>query len=163
MTAQTKTPRQPSAMRIGGAFLETGAGRRRRGPERKSQLSTDGFAGYPSAVDLAFAQEATYGQIIKSFNEGEQPGRYGPPDMVQADRRPYWGIEDAFSICTSHVERNNLTIRTFMRRYTRLSLGFSKKLENLEAAVALHVTYFKFCWRPAWLVGHSGDGGGADA
>ena len=52
------------------------------------------------------------------------------------------------SICTSHVERNNLTIRTFMRRFTRLSLGFSKKLENLSAAVALHVAYHNFCWRP---------------
>ena len=58
-----------------------------------------------------------------------------------------WG-EDLRTICTSHVERNNLTIRTFMKRFTRLSLGFSKKLENLAAAVALHVAHFNFCWRP---------------
>ena len=52
---------------------------------------------------------------------------------------------DPYSICTSHVERSNLTIRTFMRRFTRLSLGFSKKLENLAAAVALHVAHYNFC------------------
>lgn len=70
--------------------------------------------------------------------------------MIQADRRPYTDI-DPYSICTSHVERNNLTLRTFLRRFTRLSLGFSKKLENLIAAVALHVAYFNFCWRPRTL------------
>lgn len=58
------------------------------------------------------------------------------------------GIENVRTICTSHVERNNLTIRTFMKRFTRLSLGFSKKRDNLAAAVALHVAYFNFCWRP---------------
>lgn len=57
------------------------------------------------------------------------------------------GVENLRTICTSHVERNNLTIRTFMKRFTRLSLGFSKKLENLAAAVALHVAYFNYCWR----------------
>ena len=50
-------------------------------------------------------------------------------------------------ICTSHVERDNLTIRTFMKRFTRLALGFSKKLENLAAAVALHFAHYNFCRR----------------
>jgi IS1 family transposase len=111
------------------------------------QISTDGFAAYPGAIDLAFAREASYGVLIKDYTESEQPGRYGPPDMVHADRRPQWGIDDPYSICTSHVERNNLTIRTFLRRFTRLSLGFSKKLENLCAAVALHFAHFNFCRR----------------
>ena len=57
----------------------------------------------------------------------------------------FGGVDDPASICTSHVERNNLTIRTFMRRFTRLSLGFSKKVENLRAAVALHVFHYNFC------------------
>ena len=52
---------------------------------------------------------------------------------------------DLKSICTSHVERNNLTIRTFIKRFARLSLSFSKKLENLAAAVAMHVAYYNFC------------------
>lgn len=59
-----------------------------------------------------------------------------------------FGDFDPMTISTSLVERNNLTIRTFMRRFTRLSLGFSKKLENLAAATALHVAYFNFCWEP---------------
>ena len=58
------------------------------------------------------------------------------------------GSPDEGKICTSYVERNNLTMRTFLRRFTRLSLGFSKKLENLEAAVALYVAYYNFCWIP---------------
>ncbi len=62
------------------------------------------------------------------------------------NRRIVFGDFDPFSICTSHVERNNLTIRTFMKRFARLGLGFSKKLENLAAATALHVAYFNFCW-----------------
>src|SRR5260370_20528639 len=74
------------------------------------------------------------------------PGRYAPPELVSTQRRSIFGDIDPFSICTSHVERNNLTIRTFMRRFTRLSLGFSKKLENLAAATALHVAYFNFFW-----------------
>ena len=67
--------------------------------------------------------------------------------MTGAERRIVFAGPDldAASICTSHVERNNLTIRTFMKRFTRLALGFSKKLENLAAAVALHVAYYNFC------------------
>jgi len=111
------------------------------------QLSTDGFNGYPSAVKNAFGDEIAYGQIIKEFAESPQPGRYGPPVMVAAERRQITGLTDIdpYSICTSHVERNNLTIRTFMKRFTRLSLGFSKKLENLAAAVALHVAHYNVC------------------
>lgn len=56
-----------------------------------------------------------------------------------------------FTICTSHVERHNLTIRTFMKRFARLSLGFSKKLDNLESAVALFLGYYNFCWRPGTM------------
>ncbi|MGD0388974.1 MAG: hypothetical protein ABSC42_08470 [Tepidisphaeraceae bacterium] len=111
------------------------------------QLSTDGFNAYPAAVKNAFGDEIAYGQIIKEFAEPVQPGRYGPPVMVAAERRQITGLTDMdlSSICTSHVERNNLTIRTFLRRFTRLSLGFSKKLENLAAAVALHVAHYNFC------------------
>ena len=57
------------------------------------------------------------------------------------------------TICTSHVERNNLTIRTFMKRFTRLALGFSKKLENLVAATAMHMAFYNFVWKPATLNG----------
>jgi hypothetical protein len=69
--------------------------------------------------------------------------------MVGTERKGIFGIreDEERSICTSHVERHNLTIRTLMKRFTRLSLGFSKKLENLEAAVAMFLAYYNFCWR----------------
>lgn len=111
------------------------------------QISTDGFAGYPEAVDLAFGPYARYGQCIKDFRNADQPGRYGPPELVYSERRPIFGRLAESEIGTSHVERNNLTIRTFVKRFARLSLGFSKKLENLAAASALHFAYFNYVWR----------------
>jgi IS1 family transposase len=114
-------------------------------PGERPRLSTDGWNGYPNAVDNAFAGRIDYGQIIKTYGEAEQPGRYGPPVLVDTERRVITGDIDPRAICTSHVERHNLTIRTFMRRFTRLALGFSKKLENLDAAIALYVAHYNFC------------------
>jgi IS1 family transposase len=111
------------------------------------QLSTDGFAAYPEAVDLAFGRYVNYGVLIKDYRNTDQPGRYGPPELIATERREIFGIVNEQSICTSHVERHNLTIRTFMRRFTRLSLGFSKKLENLAAACSMYVAYYNYCWR----------------
>jgi hypothetical protein len=70
--------------------------------------------------------------------------------MVGSQRRAVFGLSDTEqrSICTSHVERNNRTIRTLMKRFTRLALGFSKKFENRQPTVALHIDYYNFCWRP---------------
>jgi IS1 family transposase len=113
----------------------------------KPQLSTDGWLGYPAAVASAFRSQVNYGQIVKGYQNDEQPGRYGPPAMVSSERRRVFGVDNLRTICTSHVERNNATIRLFVKRFTRLTLAFSKKLENLAAAVALHVAYFNFCWR----------------
>lgn len=112
------------------------------------QISSDGFAAYPEAVDLAFGAYAKFGTIIKDYRNATMP--YTPSEMVGTQRRGVFGMNESEirSICTSHVERNNLTIRTFMKRFTRLALGFSKKFENLEAAVALHMAYYNFCWRP---------------
>jgi IS1 family transposase len=114
-----------------------------------TQISTDGFAAYPEAVDLAFGPYAKYGQIIKDYRNADQPGRYAPPEMVATERKGIFGIreDEERTICTSHVERHNLTIRTLMKRFTRLSLGFSKKLENLEAACAMFLAYYNFVWR----------------
>jgi IS1 family transposase len=112
------------------------------------QLSTDGFKGYPEAVDLAFGPYVKYGVIIKDYRNARMP--YTPSEMVGVERRARRGMaeREEGTICTSHVERHNLTIRTFMRRFTRLSLGFSKKLENLSAAVAMYMAFYNFCWRP---------------
>ena len=113
------------------------------GPRPK--LSTDGWAAYPDSIDMAFAGRASHGVLIKDYRNAEQPGRYGPPEMIGADRRVISGGIDEDEICTSHVERHNLSIRTFLKRFTRLSLGFSKKLANLEATFALYVAHYNFC------------------
>lgn len=111
------------------------------------QISTDGFAAYPEAVDLAFGPYAKYGQIIKEYRNAAMA--YTPSEMVGTVRRSIRGLDksEERSICTSHVERNNLTVRTFLRRFTRLSLGFSKKLEYLAAACGMFVAYYDFVWR----------------
>jgi IS1 family transposase len=109
------------------------------------QLSTDGWRAYPGAIDMAFGNSAEHGILIKDFADAEQPGRYGPPEVVGEHRIPRAPHLDPNEICTSHVERHNLSIRTFMRRFTRLALGFSKKLQNLEAATSLYVGHYNFC------------------
>ena len=113
-----------------------------------TQISTDGFKAYPEAIDLAFGPYVKYGTIIKDYRNATI--QYTPSEMVGTQRRSVYGMDESMepTICTSHVERNNLTIRTFMKRFTRLALGFSKKLQNLEDAVALHMAYYNFCWRP---------------
>jgi IS1 family transposase len=118
-----------------------------------TQISTDGFAGYPEAVDLAFGPHVKYGTIIKDYRNATQSNPYTPAEIISTERRAVFRMDDSEkrSICTSHVERHNLTIRTFMKRFTRLSLGFSKKLENLQASVALFLAYYNYCWRPGKL------------
>lgn len=124
---------------------------RPEGYQTRVQISTDGFPGYPEAVDLAFGPHVKFGTIIKEYKNATMA--YTPSEMVGTKRTGIQGIGDnqRWTICTSHVERNNLTIRTFMKRFTRLALGFSKKLENLEAAVNLHMAYYNFCWRPGTM------------
>lgn len=115
------------------------------GYETVVQISTDGFAAYPEAVDLAFGPYARYGVLIKNYRNASLP--YTPSEIVGTDRRVVKGQFSEWDICTSHVERHNLTIRTFMKRFARLSLGFSKKFECLAAAVAIFTAYYNFCWR----------------
>jgi IS1 family transposase len=111
----------------------------------RPQISTDGWMAYPNAIDLAFAGTAKHGVLIKNFRESQQPGRYGPPELCGETRQPLCDDLHPDAICTSHVERHNLSIRTFMRRFTRLALGFSKLLRNLEAATALYVAHYNYC------------------
>jgi IS1 family transposase len=111
----------------------------------RPMISTDGFKPYLGAVEDAFGGTADHGVIIKSYGEdAEQFGRYAPPKVVSTERRPITRDLDPYSICTSHVERHNLSIRTFLRRFTRLALGFSKKLECLDAAIALYIAHYNF-------------------
>ncbi len=110
----------------------------------RPQLSTDGFQPYMPAIRRHFNGTVRHGVLVKNYVNPEV-GRYAPPTLMKAERYNINGINNLATICTSHVERNNLTIRTFMKRFTRLTLGFSKKLENLVAATALHVAVYNFC------------------
>jgi IS1 family transposase len=109
------------------------------------QLSSDSLSAYVEAVERSFGAAVDYGQIVKTY-EGEPigPGRYSPPRVIAADRLVITGQPRIEKISTSYVERNNLTIRMQMRRFTRLTNAFSKKLDNLKAAVALHLAHYNF-------------------
>jgi IS1 family transposase len=109
------------------------------------QISTDGLAAYPEAIDLAFGPFATHGVLIKKYRNATMP--YDPSEMVGTKREVKRGEISQWSICTSHVERTNGTIRTFMKRLSRLTYAFSKKLENHQAAIAMFIAYYNFVWR----------------
>jgi IS1 family transposase len=109
------------------------------------QLSTDGLTTYVDAVERAFGADIDYGQIVKAYEaEPIGPGRYSPPRVVSAEKAVIAGKPAPEHISTSFIERQNLTMRMSMRRFTRLTNGFSKKVENLRAAVALHFCHYNF-------------------
>ncbi|MCB1058054.1 MAG: IS1 family transposase, partial [Acidobacteria bacterium] len=98
------------------------------------QLSTDGLDAYPEAVSYHLGARVDYGQVIKQYGSTtkEDQRRYSPASIIAVEKRSILGAPDEARICTSHVERNNLTIRTHMKRMTRLTCAFSKKWENLR-------------------------------
>lgn len=112
------------------------------------QLTTDGHKPYIEAIEGAFGSNIDYAMLVKHYsNPGEAKQaqkRYSPSQFVSADKRRITGDPDVKAVSTSHVERQNLTMRMGMRRFTRLTNGFSKKIENLECAVALHFMYYNF-------------------
>lgn len=110
------------------------------------QLTTDGHGPYLGAVEKVFGGAIDYAMLVKVYESQEQQGqrRYSPAQFVKADKRPVTGNPDLGTISTSYVERQNLTMRMGMRRFTRLTNGFSKKVENLEHAVSLHFMHYNF-------------------
>jgi IS1 family transposase len=109
------------------------------------QLSTDSFKPYFNAVDTVFGTDIDYGQIHKEYREetkGEK--RYSPAQIIRVIINPLIGQPSIKHISTSYIERQNLTMRMQMRRFTRLTNAFSKKLRNLESAVALHFYHYNF-------------------
>lgn len=110
------------------------------------QITTDGFRPYIEAIETAFGADVDYAQLVKLFAaENPGPGRYSPPKVSGIEITEISGHPDRSRICTSYVERNNLTIRMQLRRFTRLTNGFSRKLANLKAALALHFAWYNFC------------------
>jgi len=109
------------------------------------QLTTDGHGAYPNAVGLAFRHNIDFAQLVKTYaadRTGE--ARYSPAVCTGARVRVDRGNPDPARISTSYVERQNLTMRMGMRRFTRLTNGFSKKLDNHMAAIALHFLHYNF-------------------
>jgi IS1 family transposase len=110
------------------------------------QLSSDAHQTYRGVVGLVFDPgEVDWAQLIKQYRSTHRgEGRYSPPICVGAERKPRLGDPDPTKISTSYVERQNLTMRMGMRRFTRLTNAFSKKIENLAAAVSLHYMHYNF-------------------
>jgi IS1 family transposase len=128
-------------------FLDDLAGRM----GNRIQISSDQLAAYPEAIERGFGCEVDYGQIVKTYSvtnlNKDAASRYSPADVVKAEKTIVSGMPDISHICTSHVEKQNHTLRMHCRRLTRLTNAFSKKLENFEAAVALNFVYYNVCKR----------------
>lgn len=108
------------------------------------QLTTDGWHPYLMSVEKVFGGAIDYAMLVKIYEGQDDERRYSPAGFVKAEKRRISGVPDMSKASTSHVERQNLTMRMSMRRFTRLTNGFSKKIENLEHAVSLHFMYYNF-------------------
>ena len=116
--------------------------------KNRVQLSTDGFHAYAEAVRKSFGMDVVYAQIVKIYGTYEFGERkYSTSGVLSSEKKVFMGRPDVDLISTSYIERLNATTRTHMRRLTRLTLAFSKKRENFEAAVGLHFAYYNFVKR----------------
>jgi len=110
------------------------------------QLTTDGFRAYADAVDATFGTNVDFAMLVKVYaHDEESRERYSPSEVVDAVPIPVMGSPEPQRISTSHVERQNLTVRMHLRRFTRLTNAFSKKLSNMKAALAIHFAHYNFC------------------
>jgi IS1 family transposase len=114
--------------------------------DQSFQITTDGFKSYVAAICDTLGDRVSFAQLIKVYrSDPEAERRYSPGEVVDTEVVPIMGNPDTARVCTSIVERQNLTIRMQMRRLTRLTNAFSKKWENLWAAYCLHFAHYNFC------------------
>ncbi len=110
------------------------------------QIFTDGFLPYRTMIPMHFGRRAHFAQVVKHFDgDDRDEHRYSPPQVRSVEHLWIQGSPKAGQVSTSHIERSNWTIRGNLRRFTRLSNGFSRKLANLRAAVALYVCWYNWC------------------
>lgn len=110
------------------------------------QITTDGFHGYLQTVSMIFGTRADYATLVKHYEDDDQhEHRYAPPRVTEVVSKVISGNPVPELVSTSYVERHNLQMRTCIRRFTRLTNAFSKKLENLEAALALYFAHYNLC------------------
>jgi IS1 family transposase len=115
---------------------------------QRVQLTTDGHSVYLDVIERAFGSNIDYATIVKIYGPDPEPQkRYSPAKCLGIDKDVVKGKPDMKHVSTSYVERQNLTMRMSMRRFTRLTNAFSKKVQNLGHAVALHFMYYNFCRR----------------
>jgi hypothetical protein len=121
------------------------------------QLTSDGFKPYLQAVEGAFGSDIDYAMLVKMYGASQEAakGRYSPAQCTGARREPIEGNPDKNHISTSYAERQNLTMRMHMRRYTRLTNAFSKKFENHCHMVALYTVWYNFVKQHKTLKGLS--------
>lgn len=111
----------------------------------RTQLTTDGHKAYLEAVEGAFGSEIDYAMLIKLYGAAQEEVRYSPAECIGCETRVISGKPQPEHISTSFVERQNLTMRMGMRRFTRLTNGFSKKVANHFYAIAIHYMHYNFC------------------
>jgi IS1 family transposase len=108
------------------------------------QLTTDGLRVYLDAVEGAFGCDIDYAMLVKTYESTQEETRYSPAVCTSCERKPVMGRPDPVHISTSFIERQNLSMRMSMRRFTRLTNAHSKKIENMAYAVAIYYMYYNF-------------------